>query len=58
MAAGEPLVEYATTLDPAVPGTGPYWIASTGMATLGGFTYQARARAYVSEGKILLWEFE
>lgn len=58
LAAGEPLVEYETMLDPAAPGTAPYWIASTGMATLGGFTYQARARAFVSEGKILLWEFE
>ena len=58
LAAGEPRVEYETTLSPAVPGNAPYWIASTGMATLGGFTYQARARAFVSEGRVLLWEFE
>ena len=58
LAAGEPTVEYETTFSPAVPGTMPYWIASTGMATLGGFTYRARARALVSEGRVLLWEFE
>ena len=58
LAAGEPLVEYETTLSPEVPGEAPYWIASTGMATLGGFTFRAKARAFVSEGRILLWEFE
>ena len=58
LATGEPKVEYETTFSPANPGNAPYWIASTGMATLGGFTYRAQARALVSEGRVLLWEFE
>ncbi len=58
LAAGEPTVAYETTMMPPEPEGAPFWISSTGRATLAGFTYEARARAFVSEGSILLWEFE
>jgi hypothetical protein len=58
LAAGEPAVAYETTMMPPEPEGDPFWISSTGRATLAGFTYEARARAFVSEGSILLWEFE
>lgn len=55
LALGEPHVSYeARTSEPVQP----YWIASTGSATVSGYTYVARARAFVSDGRILLWEFE
>lgn len=49
----EPVVHYQATVSAAPP----YWIESTGYATLSGFTYQSKARAEVADGRIVRWEF-